>query len=74
MTTSPSETSLGLENWDRPRFRVKPPHAAAYACNDWDEVTAVLRAEPKATAMHWNGRRYVDFNEGDYRAMEVEPR
>ena len=68
------ETTLNPERWDRPRFRVRPSRGAAYACGDWDDVAAAPRQDPKATAMHWGGRRYVAFNEGDYRAMEVDPR
>ncbi len=63
-----------FETWDRPRFKVKPAHAAAYETSDYDEVRLALQIDMKNRAMYWDGRKYVDFCEGDYLALEVKPR
>ncbi len=68
------DLSLSNISWDRPRFRVRPAHAAAYLTSDYEEVQLALRIDPKNTAQYWDGHTYVDFCEGDYLAMEVTPR
>jgi len=73
MHESPSDRSA-FETWDCPRFKVLPKHAAPYETDDYEEVRLALQIDLKNRAKYWDGRKYIDFCEGDYLAMEVQPR